>query len=228
MATVLINSLPSKSIHGNMPIERLTNKKVDLSNFCIFGCMCFPYLRHYNNHKFDFKSEKCVYLGPSPAHKGFKCLIATGKIYITRHVIFHEEDFPFKTGFGQPSPSISTPTPFIIQPGMWIQHSNITTPTPISVPHSNSSSTLSPNNHHIPSSLHMSLEPTSPINSNPAHINTSPSPQSPVFPHHSSPTTSSQQFSPPVNLSPLHPIFPPILSPCPTATLSTNSPSSSL
>ncbi|XP_028752065.1 uncharacterized protein LOC114711803 [Neltuma alba] len=59
-----------------------------------FGCACFPCLRPYNNHKFQFHFEKCVYLGPSGSHKGYKCLSPSGKVYISRHVILNESDFP--------------------------------------------------------------------------------------------------------------------------------------
>lgn len=46
----------------------------------------------------SFYSIKCVYLGPSMSHEGFKCLSSTGRIYISRHVIFNEKGFPFKKG----------------------------------------------------------------------------------------------------------------------------------
>lgn len=32
-------------------------------------------------------------------HKGFKCLSSTGRLYIFRHVMFNESEFPFKGGF---------------------------------------------------------------------------------------------------------------------------------
>lgn len=95
-ATLVINSLSSKAINGQIPLEILTKRKVDFTSLRIFGSACFPYLRPYNTHKFDFKTNKCVYIGPSSIHKGYKCLSATGRIYITRHVQLNESDFPFK------------------------------------------------------------------------------------------------------------------------------------
>ena len=37
----------------------------------------------------------CVFIGYSPSHKGYKCLHASGKIYIARHVVFDEFTFPY-------------------------------------------------------------------------------------------------------------------------------------
>ncbi|KAL5818483.1 hypothetical protein ACOSQ4_022325 [Xanthoceras sorbifolium] len=61
-----------------------------------FGCACFPYLRDYNKHKLDFHSSKCVFIGYSIVHKGYRCLHVSGKVYISRHVVFNELDFPYK------------------------------------------------------------------------------------------------------------------------------------
>ncbi|XP_031280161.1 uncharacterized protein LOC116138588 [Pistacia vera] len=42
-------------------------------------------------------------LGYNLIHKGYRCLSAEGKIYITLNVKFHEIEFTFKSGFGQPN-----------------------------------------------------------------------------------------------------------------------------
>ena len=53
-------------------------------------------LRPYNNHKLQFRSKQCVFLGYSNLHKGYKCLdISTGRVYISRDVVFDEDIFPF-------------------------------------------------------------------------------------------------------------------------------------
>ena len=62
-----------------------------------FGCTCYPYLRNYNKHKFDYHSSKCIFLGYSPFNKGYKCMHLSGKIYIARHVAFYESAFPYFT-----------------------------------------------------------------------------------------------------------------------------------
>jgi hypothetical protein len=64
----------------------------------IFGCACWPHLRPYNKHKLSFRSKPCVFIGYSSLHKGYKCLdIDTGRVYISRDVIFDEAIFPFST-----------------------------------------------------------------------------------------------------------------------------------
>lgn len=60
-----------------------------------FGCACWPNLRPYNNRKLQFRSRRCVFLGYSNLHKGFKSLDPfEGRIYISRDV-FDEHVFPF-------------------------------------------------------------------------------------------------------------------------------------
>jgi hypothetical protein len=50
----------------------------------------------YNNRKLDFRSKKCVFLGYSSLHKGYKCLhVPTNRVYISRDVVFAEGVFPF-------------------------------------------------------------------------------------------------------------------------------------
>ena len=64
--------------------------------FAFFGCACWPNLRPYNKRKLAFRSTQCVFLGYSPRHKGVKCLdIKTGRVYISRDVVFDENVFPF-------------------------------------------------------------------------------------------------------------------------------------
>lgn len=96
-ATYLINRVPSRIINNNTPLERLYNQQPDYSALRTFGCACWPHLRPYNSRKLEFRSKRCVYLGVSDMHKGFKCLdITTGQVYISRDVIFDESIYPFR------------------------------------------------------------------------------------------------------------------------------------
>jgi hypothetical protein len=95
-ATFLINLLPSKVINHDTPVERLLHTKPNYDSLRVFGCACWPNLRPYNQCKLSFRSTRCVFLGYSPRHKGVKCLdVSTGRVYISRAVVFDENIFPF-------------------------------------------------------------------------------------------------------------------------------------
>jgi histone deacetylase 1/2 len=95
-ATFLINILPSKVINYRTPSELLFGCKPDYMSLRVFGCACWPNLRPFNSHKLAFRSKRCVFLGYSPLHKGYKCLdISIGRIYISQDVVFDENIFPF-------------------------------------------------------------------------------------------------------------------------------------
>jgi hypothetical protein len=97
-ATFLINMLPSKVINFETPVEHLLQITPNYDSFRIFGCACWPNLRPYNKRKLAYRSTRCVFLGYSPRHKGVKCLdIKTGRVYISRDVVFDENRFPFAT-----------------------------------------------------------------------------------------------------------------------------------
>jgi histone deacetylase 1/2 len=95
-ATYLINLVPSKVINNTSPVECLLETKPDYKSLRVFGCACWPNLRPYNSRKLAFRSKQYVFLGYSPRHKGVKCLeISTGRVYISRDVVFDENVFPF-------------------------------------------------------------------------------------------------------------------------------------
>ncbi|KAL5854769.1 hypothetical protein ACOSQ4_004571 [Xanthoceras sorbifolium] len=73
-----------------------------------FGTTCFPWLRSYNRHKFNFHSSKYLFIGYSDAHKGYKCLHPSSRIYISRHVLFTEGKFPYQDLF-HPKPPVHYP-----------------------------------------------------------------------------------------------------------------------
>jgi hypothetical protein len=78
------------------PIEKLFVTKLAYSFLRTFGCACWSNLRPYNTHKLAFRSKQCTFLGYSTHHEGYKCLdISTGRVYISRDVVFDETVFPF-------------------------------------------------------------------------------------------------------------------------------------
>lgn len=58
--------------------------------------MCFIWLKSYTSTKLQPKYVPCVFLGYSTTQSGFKCLDpSTGQVYISRHVCFVGDMFPF-------------------------------------------------------------------------------------------------------------------------------------
>jgi histone deacetylase 1/2 len=105
-ACFLINRMPTKVIAMQTPLQRLLGEVPDYTFFKVFGCACWPNLRPYNNHKLQYRSKKCVFLGYSPLHKGYKCLhVPSNRVYISRDVIFDENVFPFSHSSPTPSES---------------------------------------------------------------------------------------------------------------------------
>ena len=96
-AVHLINMWPSRTISNETPTERLLHVTPDYQTLRVFGCACWPNLRPYNSRKLSFRSKQCVFLGYSAQHKGVKCLdVSTGRVYISRDVVFDETQFPFE------------------------------------------------------------------------------------------------------------------------------------
>ena len=108
-AVYIHNRLPTPILNSKTPIELLYKTKPDYSLLKTFGCSCFPNLRPYNKHKLQFRSTECIFLGYSLNHKGYKCMDPTGRLYISRDVIFNESHFPYKLMF--PTSKVISPTP---------------------------------------------------------------------------------------------------------------------
>ncbi|KAM1824444.1 hypothetical protein ACFX13_024030 [Malus domestica] len=96
-ALYLINRLPTKLLSYASPYEKLFQKQPKYDTLKVFGCRCFPWLVPYMQNKLQPKSKPCVFLGYSLNHQGYKCLdLSTRRIYVSRHVLFDEDSFPFK------------------------------------------------------------------------------------------------------------------------------------
>jgi hypothetical protein len=92
----VINRLPSVPTGETSPFEKLFKGKPDYNMLHVLGCACYPLLRPYNNHKLEPRAERYVFLGYSVIHKGYYCLeLKTNRLYISRHVTFDENSFPF-------------------------------------------------------------------------------------------------------------------------------------
>ncbi|QHN88952.1 Retrovirus-related Pol polyprotein [Arachis hypogaea] len=108
--TKLINMLPTPVLDGLSPMEKLFGKKPSYEQLRVFGCLCFSHHRAYNKHKLDFRSSPCTFIGYGTSHKGYKCLTQDGRVIITPHVVFFEDQFPFKQATDHTHSNNASPT----------------------------------------------------------------------------------------------------------------------
>lgn len=102
-AVHLINRLPTASLNFSVPYTVLFGQPPSYQQHLkAFGCACFAFLRPYNSHKLEFRSHECLFLGYSN-HKGYKCLSPSGKVFISKDVVFNETRFPYTDLFSKPS-----------------------------------------------------------------------------------------------------------------------------
>ena len=93
----LINRLPTQILRNKSPYQLVYNQEPEYGLLMNFGCTCYPCLRPYTTSKLDSRSERCVFLGYSAFHSGYRCLsLTSGKIYISRDVVFVESIYPYK------------------------------------------------------------------------------------------------------------------------------------
>jgi hypothetical protein len=94
-ATYLLNHLPTMAIQATCPHVALFGSAPSYMHLCVFGCMCYPKTTTTTPHKLSSRSTRCVFLGYSTDHKGYRCLdLSTNRLIISRHVIFDEDSFP--------------------------------------------------------------------------------------------------------------------------------------
>jgi hypothetical protein len=93
--THLLNRLPSKAVRHPTPHFALYGTTPSYDHLRVFGCACYPNTSATAPHKLSPRSTRCLFLGYSPDHKGYRCLDLTShRIIISCHVIFDEDVFP--------------------------------------------------------------------------------------------------------------------------------------
>ncbi|KAJ9566937.1 hypothetical protein OSB04_002903 [Centaurea solstitialis] len=96
MATHLLNLTPSTSIQNEIPFTKLFQKPPSYTHLRVFGCLCYPHIR--TPHKLAPRTTPCIFLGYPSQHRGYRCLdLSSRKILISRHVVFDETSFPFRS-----------------------------------------------------------------------------------------------------------------------------------
>ena len=111
----LINHMPTPTLHLSSLFDKLFESPPNYTKLRVFGCLCYPWLRSYSQHKLDSRSTPCVFLGYSSTQSAYICLdMSTSKTYISRHVKFLENSFPFTTHQSY----LARPTPKLISNGL--------------------------------------------------------------------------------------------------------------
>jgi len=96
-AIFLINRLPSPVLQHESPFSKLMQRSPDYTVLRTFGCLCYPLLRPHATHKLSFRSKPCIFIGNGGNHKEYLFLDpTTNKVFLSRHVIFDETQFPAK------------------------------------------------------------------------------------------------------------------------------------
>ncbi|CAJ2664376.1 unnamed protein product [Trifolium pratense] len=110
-AAYLINRLPTPILGHQSPYSKPIRISPDYHKLKCFGCLCFPWIKPYANHKLAPKSTMCVFVGYSADQHAYLCLDpSTGRIYTSRHVKFVETEFPFRSLVAQPITSTTSQT----------------------------------------------------------------------------------------------------------------------
>ncbi|KAG7568373.1 Reverse transcriptase RNA-dependent DNA polymerase [Arabidopsis thaliana x Arabidopsis arenosa] len=165
-ANFLSNLLPT-SVHQSMtsPYQLLNNKAPIYTALRVFGCACYPYLRPYAQNKLDPRSLLCVFVGYNEKYKGYRCFHPpTGRVYISRHVLFDESRFPYQDLYKSFIPPANSPLLSAWQLGNTAQQ-NQPAPSPTDRSVTQEEAVVIRTPHHIaPTMQHQhEFEPASPI-----------------------------------------------------------------
>ncbi|KAG7539387.1 Reverse transcriptase RNA-dependent DNA polymerase [Arabidopsis suecica] len=122
-AAYLINRTPTPLLQGKTPFELIYHRPPPLNHVRVFGCVCYAHNQKHGGDKFASRSNKSIFLGYPFAKKGWRVYnIETGKISVSRDVVFSETEFHFSdldfsssSDFATPSITIdSSPPPLTI------------------------------------------------------------------------------------------------------------------
>lgn len=97
-ATHIINKLRSSILQRKSPYEFLYKTSPTYNNLRVVGCLCCALINKHHIDKMGSTARRCVFLGYPPRQKAFKLYDLARKIvFVSRHVKFQENVFPFKS-----------------------------------------------------------------------------------------------------------------------------------
>ncbi|KAI3723538.1 hypothetical protein L2E82_35181 [Cichorium intybus] len=96
IASYLHNILPTKLLNFHTPTFALYLRHPTYDHLRVFGCACYPNIAATQPHKLTNRSTRCIFLGYPQNFHGYRCLdLSSGKVLLSRHVVFDELTFPF-------------------------------------------------------------------------------------------------------------------------------------
>ena len=101
-ATYLISRLSTPDLQNKSSYELFFGESPNYTSIRTFGCFCYPWLKSYTQNKLQAHSTPYAYLGFSKKYHCHQCFNSkSSKIYLSRDVLFVEENFPFENLFSK-------------------------------------------------------------------------------------------------------------------------------
>ncbi|GKA03704.1 ribonuclease H-like domain, reverse transcriptase, RNA-dependent DNA polymerase [Tanacetum coccineum] len=110
-AIYILNSVPTKALEDITPYEAIKQRKPNLENLRIFGCIAYAKVPSQHLTKLDDRSIKMVYLGNEQGSKAYRLFDpTTQRVCVSRDVKFKEnETWDWKDYIDSPSHFDHTP-----------------------------------------------------------------------------------------------------------------------
>ena len=101
-AVYLHNRSPTATLKDKTPFECWFDKKPDISNLRVFGCVCYMHVPNGERQKLDPKSRKGIFVGYPEGTKGYKLYDPIRKKFVkSRDVLFYERKFYYADAEGK-------------------------------------------------------------------------------------------------------------------------------
>ncbi|XP_074284250.1 uncharacterized protein LOC141608805 [Silene latifolia] len=162
-AAFIINRTPSVLLGGTTPYEVLFHSPPNFNILRNFGSLCYAHNQRAKGDKFASRSRKCVFMGYPSGKKGWYLFdLDTEEFFVSRDVVFYEDNFPFLTAAPPPksNPTTAATDDAYIDWDYTTPHTPSARPTPNDQPHATSCGIPSADTGPSPSTSAGSTEPT--------------------------------------------------------------------